>query len=52
MYIVCVARSFKPVLCSDIEGHIGFDGRFYLLDFARTMPVGEMFFLETKCNSE
>jgi hypothetical protein len=23
---------------ADIEGHVGTDGRFYLLDFARTMP--------------
>lgn len=23
---------------ADIEGHLGFDGKFYLLDFSRTMP--------------
>jgi len=30
-----------PVLlysATDIEGHIGFDGRFYLIDFSRTFP--------------
>jgi hypothetical protein len=24
--------------CCDIEGHMGTDGRFYLLDFARVAP--------------
>lgn len=24
--------------CADIEGHRGFDGRYYVLDFARVFP--------------
>ena len=33
-------RNATKVLHSaaDIEGHLGFDGKFYLLDFSRTMP--------------
>lgn len=23
---------------ADLEGHVGYDGRFYMLDFSRTMP--------------
>eukprot|EP01127_Copromyxa_protea_P008596 TRINITY_DN1971_c0_g5_i1.p1 TRINITY_DN1971_c0_g5~~TRINITY_DN1971_c0_g5_i1.p1 ORF type:complete len:2199 (-),score=380.29 TRINITY_DN1971_c0_g5_i1:100-6696(-) len=26
-------------LCGDIEGHLGLDGRFYVLDFARVFPA-------------
>jgi len=28
----------KLYSAADVEGHLGVDGRFYLLDFSRTLP--------------
>jgi len=34
-----VGSQTKPLyLCGDIEGHKGFDGSYYCLDFARVFP--------------
>lgn len=33
-----VASAKRMYSCVDLEGHVGSDGRFYLLDFSRAMP--------------
>ena len=34
-----VANSTELIwMCGDIEGHLGKDGKYYCLDFARTFP--------------
>ncbi len=37
-YVGPKGKEVEVVSAADLEGHVGYDGRFYMLDFSRTMP--------------